>query len=61
MSGQLAEPVQGSEHLVLPDITAFIRPVLSVLDEVADRQPDVALDRGEDADDPANFKAPIPY
>jgi len=27
------EPVQGSEDLVLPDVTAFIRPVLSVLDE----------------------------
>ena len=47
------EPVQGSKDLVLPDVAAFTRPVLRVFDEIADRQPDVALDRGEDADHPA--------
>jgi hypothetical protein len=44
------EPVQESEHLVLPDLGSFTRPVLRVFDEVADRQPDAAFDRGEDAD-----------
>ena len=53
LSRQLMEPVQGPERLVLPDVTAFIRPVLGVFDEIADRQPDVALDRGEDPDHPA--------
>lgn len=44
------EPVQRSKGLIFPDVNAFTRPVLRVLDEVADRLPDVALDRGEDAD-----------
>ena len=47
------EPVQGVKELVLADVAAFTRPVLGVFDEIADRQPDVALDRGEDADHPA--------
>ena len=36
------KPVQGPKDLVLPDITAFTRPVFRVLDEVTDRQPDAA-------------------
>jgi hypothetical protein len=48
------KPVQGSRDLVLPDVTEFARPVLRVFDEIADRQPDVAFDRGEDPHDPAS-------
>jgi len=48
------EPVQGAKGLVLPDVAAFTRPVLPVFDEIADHQPDEALDRGEDSHDPAS-------
>jgi hypothetical protein len=46
------EPVQGSTDLILPDMAPFILPVLRVFDEIADRQSDVALDRGEHSDHP---------
>ena len=47
------KPVQGPEHLVLPDIAAFARPVLRVFDEIAEGQPDIAFDRREHTDHPA--------
>ena len=47
------KPVQGPKDLVLPDITAFTRPVFRVLDEVTDRQPDAALDRRGHPNHPA--------
>jgi hypothetical protein len=47
------EPIQGTKGLILPDIAALTSPVLRVFDKVADRQPDVAFDRGEHADHPA--------
>ena len=48
------ESVQGSENLVLPDIAAFTPPVLRVFDEIADRQPEIALNRGEHTYYPAS-------
>jgi hypothetical protein len=48
------EPVQRSEDFVLPDVAPLILPVLRVLDEIADRQPDIAFDRGEHSDHPAS-------
>jgi hypothetical protein len=40
------EPVQRTNDLVLPDITAFVRPVLRLFDEITHRQPDVTFDGG---------------
>jgi hypothetical protein len=47
------ESVQGPERLVFPDLTALARPALRVFDEIANRQPNIALDRREDVHDPA--------
>ena len=47
------EPIQGTKGLVLPDIAAFTPPVLRVFDKVADRKPEITLDRGEHAHHPA--------
>ena len=47
------EPVQRSEDFVLPDVAPLVLPILRVLDEIADRQSEVARDRGEHADHPA--------
>lgn len=41
------EPVQGRGVLILPDVAAFVRPVIRVLDEIADRQPDPDEAKGE--------------
>ncbi len=47
------KPIQGSEGLVLSDIAAFGLPVFRVLDQITDRQPQIALNRGEHPDHPA--------
>jgi hypothetical protein len=47
------KPVQRTKDLVLPNIAPLTRPVLGVLDEIADRQPDVRFNRREHADHPA--------
>ncbi len=47
------EPVQRSEDFVLSDVAPLVLPVLRVLDEIADRQSEVARDRGEHSDHPA--------
>jgi hypothetical protein len=48
------EPIQGTKGLVLPDIAALTSPVLRVFDKVADRKPEITLDRGEHAHHPAS-------
>ena len=48
------EPIQGTKGLVLPDIATLTPPVLRVFDKVADRKPEIALDRGEHTHHPAS-------
>jgi hypothetical protein len=49
------KPVQGAIEIVLPNVAAFGSPFFRVLDEITDRQPEIALDRGEDANHSARL------